>query len=49
MAHIQLPDGVPGIREPMMFRPETAKPMNEGFSQKQVAFESGCQPVGEGH
>jgi uncharacterized peroxidase-related enzyme len=29
MAHIHLPDGVPGIRGPMMFRPETAKPMNE--------------------
>ncbi len=29
MAHISLPEGVPGIRGPMMFRPETAKPMNE--------------------
>jgi uncharacterized peroxidase-related enzyme len=29
MAHIALPEGVPGIRGPMMFRPETAKPMNE--------------------
>jgi uncharacterized peroxidase-related enzyme len=29
MPHIALPDGVPGIRGPMMFRPETAKPMNE--------------------
>jgi uncharacterized peroxidase-related enzyme len=29
MAHIQLPDGLPGIRGPMAFRPETAKPMNE--------------------
>ena len=29
MAHIHLPDGVPGIRGPMMFRPETAKPLNE--------------------
>ncbi len=29
MAHIALADGVPGIRGPMMFRPETAKPMNE--------------------
>ncbi len=29
MAHINLPDGVPGIRGPMMFRPETAKPLNE--------------------
>jgi uncharacterized peroxidase-related enzyme len=29
MAHIHLPDGVPGIRGPMMFRPETAKPMND--------------------
>jgi len=29
MAHISLPDGIPGIRGPMMFRPETAKPLNE--------------------
>ena len=29
MAHITLPDGFPGIRGPMMFRPETAKPLNE--------------------
>jgi uncharacterized peroxidase-related enzyme len=29
MAHIRLPEGLPGIRGPMTFRPETAKPMNE--------------------
>jgi len=29
MPHIALPDGLPGIRGPMMFRPETAKPLNE--------------------
>jgi uncharacterized peroxidase-related enzyme len=29
MAHINLPEGYPGIRGPMMFRPETAKPLNE--------------------
>ena len=29
MPHITLPDGLPGIRGPMAFRPETAKPMNE--------------------
>lgn len=29
MAHITLPDGLPGIRGPMVFRPETAKPLNE--------------------
>jgi len=29
MAHISLPEGVPGIRGPMMFRPETARPMSE--------------------
>jgi uncharacterized peroxidase-related enzyme len=29
MAHISLPEGTPGIRGPMMFRPETAKPLNE--------------------
>ena len=29
MAHIQLPDGLPGIRGAMAFRPETAKPLNE--------------------
>ena len=29
MAHIQLPEGLPGIRGLMAFRPETAKPLNE--------------------
>ena len=29
MPHINLPEGVPGIRGPMQFRPETAKPLNE--------------------
>jgi uncharacterized peroxidase-related enzyme len=29
MPHIQLPEGFPGIRGPMMFRPETARPLNE--------------------
>lgn len=29
MAHISLPEGLPGIRGPMAFRPETAKPLNE--------------------
>jgi uncharacterized peroxidase-related enzyme len=29
MAHIELPAALPGIRGPMAFRPETAKPMNE--------------------
>jgi uncharacterized peroxidase-related enzyme len=29
MAHINLPEGFPGIRGPMMFRPETAQPLNE--------------------
>src|SRR3954466_7096334 len=29
MAHISLPEGLPGIRGPMMFRPQTAKPLNE--------------------
>jgi len=28
MAHISLPDGLPGIRGPMAYRPETAKPLN---------------------
>jgi uncharacterized peroxidase-related enzyme len=28
MAHIQLPDGIPGILGPMAFSPETAKPLN---------------------
>src|SRR4029453_10483601 len=27
--HITLPEGLPGIRGPMAFRPETAKPLNE--------------------
>lgn len=29
MAYIKLPENLPGIRGPMAFRPETAKPMNE--------------------
>ena len=29
MAHITLPDGMPGIRGPMAFRPDTARPLNE--------------------
>jgi uncharacterized peroxidase-related enzyme len=29
MAHITLPEGLPGIRGPMAFRPEAAKPLNE--------------------
>jgi uncharacterized peroxidase-related enzyme len=29
MPHIQLPEGLPGILGPMVYRPETAKPLNE--------------------
>ena len=29
MPYIMLPEGLPGIRGPMAFRPETAKPLNE--------------------
>jgi uncharacterized peroxidase-related enzyme len=29
MAYITLPEGLPGIRGPMAFRPETAKPLND--------------------
>lgn len=29
MAHIKLPEGLIGIRGPMAFRPETARPMND--------------------
>jgi uncharacterized peroxidase-related enzyme len=29
MPHIQLPEGLQGIRGPMAFRPETARPLNE--------------------
>ena len=29
MPHISLPEGVPGPRGPMLFRPETAEPMSE--------------------
>ena len=28
MAHIRLPEGIPGILGPMAFSPETAKPLN---------------------
>jgi hypothetical protein len=27
MAHIQLPEGLPGIRGPMVLSPETTKPL----------------------
>ena len=29
MPHIPLPEGLPGIRGPMAFRPETARPLNQ--------------------
>ena len=29
MAHIKLPEGMPGIRGAMAFRPETARPLND--------------------
>jgi uncharacterized peroxidase-related enzyme len=29
MAHISLPEGLPGIRGPLAFRPETAKPLSD--------------------
>jgi hypothetical protein len=29
MAHIQVPEGIPGIRSLVMFRPETGKPLYE--------------------
>lgn len=29
MTYIDLPEGLPGIRGPMAYRPETAKPLNE--------------------
>ena len=29
MPHIQLPEGLQGIRSAMAFRPETAKPLDE--------------------
>src|ERR1700749_2081592 len=29
MGHIQLPEGLPGIRGAMAFRPETARPLND--------------------
>lgn len=29
MAHIALPEGLPGIRGPMAFRPDTSKPLND--------------------
>lgn len=29
MAHISLPEGIPGILGPMAFSPQTAKPLNE--------------------
>jgi hypothetical protein len=30
MPHIKLPEGLYGIRSAMAYRPETAKPLNDG-------------------
>ena len=40
MAHIQVPEGVPGIRSLVMFRPETGKPLYE-LAQVLLRGESG--------
>lgn len=44
MAHIQVPEGVPGIRSLVMFRPETGKPLYE-LAQVLLRGES---PLSEG-
>src|ERR1043165_4044521 len=44
MAHIQVPEGVPGIRSLVIFRPETGKPLYE-LAQVLLRGES---PLSEG-
>lgn len=43
MAHIDLPSGFPGISGPMVYRPETAKPLNE-LAQALLAAPSTLTP-----
>ncbi len=44
MAHIQVPEGVPGIRSLVMFRPETGKPLYE-LAQVLLRGESPLSPA----
>jgi len=44
MAHIQVPEGVPGIRSLMMFRPETGKPLYD-LAQALLRGESPLSPA----
>lgn len=44
MPHIQVPDGVPGIRSLVMFRPETGKPLYE-LAQVLLRGESPLTPA----
>ena len=41
MAHIKLPEGLPGIAGPLAFRPETAKPLRE---LAEVLLHASAQP-----
>ena len=44
MAHIQVPEGVPGIRSLVMFRPETGKPLYD-LAQALLRGESPLSPA----
>ena len=44
MAHINVPEGVPGIRSLVMFRPETGKPLYE-LAQILLRGESTLSPA----
>jgi uncharacterized peroxidase-related enzyme len=44
MPHIKLPDGLPGIRGPLAFRPEMAKPLGE-FAEVLLRGENTLSPA----
>jgi len=44
MAHINVPEGVPGIRSLVMFRPETGKPL---YELAQILLRGGDSPLTE--
>ena len=50
MAHITLPEGLPGITGPLAFRPETAKPLRALAELPAPSSSAGCSirwaPIG---
>jgi hypothetical protein len=45
MAHINLPEGIPGILGPMAFSPQTAKPLNERAEVLSIARPTEPDPL----